>query len=143
VINYRFDRITSGSIANTAGDRWLLKVPDRLVPLKREFLAISAANDFHKRWFYGDALVNFLGFIPLGFFLGFTLRAARSWTRLKIIAVTAGSGFWLSLLIELNQGFLITRSSSLTDLVLNSLGTLAGTCLLLNLPARHLPGKTA
>lgn len=73
-----------------------------------------------------DALVNFLGFIPLGF-LFYLLPFGGS--GLRKAAAAAAAGFALSLFIELAQVFIPGRYSQLTDLALNALGAAFGAVL--------------
>jgi glycopeptide antibiotics resistance protein len=77
-----------------------------------------------------DALVNLAGFIPLGFFLAMFFRIPGSTAGLRAFALVLAIGALLSLFIEANQTFLVTRNSSMTDLILNSLGAMAGALLL-------------
>ena len=72
-----------------------------------------------------DIIINSFGFIPFGFlfFSAFRLKRksdARLW-QLVFIGVLVGTG--LSLAVEGLQTFLPTRYSSLSDVILNILGT--------------------
>ncbi|MGB8473693.1 MAG: VanZ family protein, partial [Candidatus Acidiferrum sp.] len=71
-----------------------------------------------------DLAINVAGFIPLGFFFCLYAKSNPAETRpeLKIILVGAG----ISLLIEVLQSFLPTRSSGMTDLITNTSGTALG-----------------
>lgn len=73
----------------------------------------------------GDRISNVLLYIPLGFclFLWFDSGARRLLVALLVVALGAS----LSLVIEVAQVFISPRVPSLTDLSLNTLGTLAGT----------------
>ncbi|MBN2506879.1 MAG: VanZ family protein [Verrucomicrobia bacterium] len=73
-----------------------------------------------------DVSLNLLGFVPLGFCAAVWLARSRlrPGAMAGVLAVLAGAA--LSLTIELAQVHLPMRDSSLSDLVLNILGTLAG-----------------
>jgi VanZ family protein len=151
IIRYRFKKQSGGAIRNSAGNVWDLQIPETLNPLRREFLSLPSADNLHQGWFYTDALVNLSGFIPLGFFLAFFLAPRRPSGRLWTMGLAVSAGFLLSLFIEANQVFLVMRNSSLTDLILNTLGTGMGTLVFLALsgtsttgPSRNeYPGKSA
>lgn len=71
-----------------------------------------------------NALVNVLGFVPLGFVsIIFYLHVWR--TRRALFAATA-TGLAVSLVIEFVQSFLPTRFSGVTDLFTNALGAWIG-----------------
>lgn len=73
-----------------------------------------------------DRVLNFFGFIPLGFLL---MHVFYDRQRLVFIAVvTCCSGFTISLFIETVQALVPSRVSSFHDLGLNSAGTIFG-CL--------------
>ena len=77
----------------------------------------------------GDVSLNILGFIPLGFFYFFyrsRIRPGRTWRNLGLAALLSGT---ISLVIELIQVYLPTRSSTLTDVICNTAGGLAGAFL--------------
>jgi hypothetical protein len=77
--------------------------------------------------FWSDVLVNIVGFMPIGFFLLAYLSLLES---VKLPAATAILlGLLLSLTIESLQWFLPTRDSDMTDLMSNTLGTIAGVSL--------------
>lgn len=77
----------------------------------------------------GDVSMNIFGFVPLGFFYFFNrrrIRPGRTWLNLGLAALLSGT---ISLVIELVQVYLPTRSSTLTDVVCNTAGGLAGALL--------------
>ena len=140
IISYQFDRPSGETFDNLAGSNWDLVIPDTLTPIRREFLSLPLPDTFTKRWFYTDALLNLVGFIPLGFFLAVLLRARKFPGIFRTIALSFATGFLLSLFIEANQAFLVTRTSSITDLGLNSMGTMIGTMAFLAL-SRATPSR--
>jgi len=73
----------------------------------------------------GDRISNVLLYIPLGFCLFLWFEAGRR--RLVVAFLVVLVGALLSLLIEVAQIFISPRVPSLTDLTLNTFGTLAGT----------------
>ena len=83
-----------------------------------------------------NALVNVIGFVPLGFLTA--LFAAAFWKprRATVIAILLGAA--TSLTIEYFQSFLPTRYSGTTDLVTNTIGSWMGAVLYFA-TARFLP----
>jgi VanZ family protein len=73
----------------------------------------------------GDRVSNVLLYIPLGFCLFLWFEPGRR--RLLVALLVVALGAALSLVIEVAQIFISPRVPSLTDLSLNTLGTLAGT----------------
>jgi glycopeptide antibiotics resistance protein len=76
----------------------------------------------------GDALLNLVVFVPLGWLLGRGLRsltASRATRRLSVTAFCAV----LSLTVETVQYFLPTRYSSAIDVLTNTLGSFLGVTL--------------
>jgi VanZ family protein len=85
------------------------------------------------RFFWCDAAINTVGFIPLGYLLMLSSRnpeknqTAHLLTR---VIMFAGVGALISLFLESSQYFFILgRQSSLYDWIFNSLGNLAGIAL--------------
>jgi VanZ family protein len=127
---YLFDE-HSGTLAHdSVGDHHLL-IPPRFKVLKKTIL-VPPWEDFRfTRSYLMDVLTNILGFIPFGFFLSayLWLRKPRSIFRLLLISIIIAG--CLSLSIELIQVYLPTRSSQLTDVITNLLGTAIGVGLFL------------
>jgi glycopeptide antibiotics resistance protein len=82
-----------------------------------------------KRSEYLDIFLNILGFIPLGFFLALGIAEIRRQSRRQVFLLTLFTGFSTSLVIEGLQVYLPSRSSSMMDLLLNTLGTVVGIVL--------------
>jgi hypothetical protein len=101
-----------------------LTIPEHffvLHPLWFEF----PGHDYRASWSYWkDVAVNVAGFIPLGFVFAVYFSAIRRvpWP----VATTVAAGFFISFAIEALQVFLPTRSSSITDVITNTLGTTIG-----------------
>lgn len=69
---------------------------------------------------FGEMLANLLLYVPFGFFAALTLRA-----RPRLVVVTL-LGLMLSAAIELTQFYDTSRITSLTDVCLNTFGTVLG-----------------
>ncbi|HWK73641.1 MAG TPA: VanZ family protein [Povalibacter sp.] len=72
----------------------------------------------------GDRIANVLLYLPLGFCLFLSL--AERWHRGIAVVVATVFGSLLSLTIEVSQVYISSRVPSLTDLTLNTSGTLLG-----------------
>jgi len=126
IIQYRFQKNSERIIQNEAGKDWNLIIPNTLTPLRREFLSLPSRLFIKKKSFYKDAIINLFGFMPLGFFLAMLFAPSASRKHIRTLAIAVLLGGLLSLFIEINQVFLVSRSSSATDLFLNILGTAVG-----------------
>ncbi len=76
------------------------------------------------RSYAGDIALNIAGFVPFGFLLSAFLWAATRNRRPVLTSILIGA--LLSLTIELLQAFLPQRSSGMTDILTNTLGTAVG-----------------
>lgn len=123
MLGYSFDRPDT-LVRDCGGSRTLMVkrrfplVPAVLVPPWRDFTGDAS--------YYSDIVVNVLGFVPFGFFLAGFLARRRAGAKLRTIAIAVAAGFAISLCIELLQVLLPGRSSQMSDLITNTLGTLAG-----------------
>jgi glycopeptide antibiotics resistance protein len=73
-----------------------------------------------------DIFFNFVGFMPLGFILAANLMKAGSDYRINIILMPVLLCFAVSLMIEISQAWIPSRSSDSLDLMLNTIGGFAG-----------------
>ena len=119
---------SSGRLAaNLAGGPDLV-IPATFRPLKRKILEVPGKGYRLDRSQVKDIMLNVVGFVPFGFLLCLFLAGDGGATiRTRLTVVLLGGG--LSLFIELSQAFLPTRSSSVLDLVFNTLGTVIGAML--------------
>ena len=74
-----------------------------------------------------DLAINFIAYLPFGLLL-YAYRAPFS-SRGRAIVVSIVSGVFLSLVMEISQGFLYDRIASNLDLLLNSAGCASGVLL--------------
>jgi VanZ like family len=101
-----------------------LVIPPRYFVLHPQFLS-TPWREYHRTWgYWQDVLINISGFIPFGFCICAYFSLVR-WTRRPATA-TVVLGLLTSLTIELLQVLLPTRSSGMTDLMTNTLGTALG-----------------
>jgi len=75
----------------------------------------------------GDLVANLLLYMPLGLCL--VLAWPARWRRVAALAWTVFAGTALSVAVELLQVYASSRVSSLTDVVINAIGTLAGSLI--------------
>jgi VanZ like family/Concanavalin A-like lectin/glucanases superfamily len=106
--------------------------PDLCVPenyrIPHKALLLAPWKDFRRNWStLQDVATNVAGFIFLGFFLQayLVLQSGTKWPAL----VTLFSGAAISLAVEILQVYLPTRASSMTDVLMNTLGTALGILL--------------
>jgi hypothetical protein len=124
---FRFDE-TQGAIAHDCvANGFDLQIP-RLFHIIKKRVLTGPWDDFQwDRSYLLDILVNLAGFIPLGFLMAlFLSEIAGIQSRKKNLVLTVLVCFIISLCIELAQVYIPTRSSQLSDLVLNTLGGLLG-----------------
>ena len=126
---YAFDGAKGRVIPDLSGHGNDMFIPPAPVILKRTFLS-TPWHDVYSRSFWLDALANLLGFIPLGAVVYSLLRRLQGLRYGHAAVAAALSGFLLSLTIELIQVWLPARASSLLDLTLNTVGTVAGIAIM-------------
>ena len=104
-----------------------LRVPDRFVVVDHLLLE-SPWSEFYADPFYlKNCLINFAGFVPLGF--SFCAFFRMVWQRRRPVLVAILGGASVSLVIEFIQSYLPTRFSGVTDIITNTLGTGLGAAL--------------
>lgn len=113
-------------VQDQSGNDQPLLLPSRPMALKQTFLAPPWPNFTLSKTLLADIIINFLGFIPLGAALYARLRLSEAFSRWYPARATMIISFWISLSIEMAQGWLPNRSSTLLDLVLNTLGAILG-----------------
>jgi len=125
---YLFNEHSGTKVTNHSAPQDLI-IPAILTILKKDVLTPPWESFRLNRSHVKDVLINFFGFIPFGFFFRAYLLKSVKIKREKIAILTVLTGGGISLIIELLQVNLPTRSSSLTDLILNTAGTAAGIIL--------------
>jgi VanZ family protein len=105
-----------------------LIIPQHFVPYVRAVLELPVKewNKFPHNLL--DIIINLIGFVPLGFFLSmFMIHQNVTFRRSLLVSIACG--FAISFAIEISQAFLSSRSSSMVDLLNNTLGSATGACL--------------
>jgi VanZ like family/Concanavalin A-like lectin/glucanases superfamily len=125
---YLFGPLEDGRVRNAhaPSQAGALRVPSVFVPPRSRIFIVPSWRDVKRPWFLTDLMLNVVGFIPLGF-LGGHLRYRHGEKGLSLAAFwIVALGIGLSAGIETIQIWLPGRSSSLVDLIGNSLGTSMG-----------------
>jgi VanZ family protein len=136
---FTFDERQGNVVHNRVDSTNNLIIPDHYFALDPLFLA-SVRRDYQPTWdYWHDIGVNIAGFIPCGFLFTVLLSEVCivSYPALKAISI----GLLISLTIEVLQAFLPTRSSGITDLITNTLGTGVGVAVYYWRPAQSLLGE--
>jgi VanZ family protein len=124
---YPFDERRGNEAQSKARAPNPLSIPETL-KFEKQLLEPPSIEDIEGISGAADVAVNIAGFIPLGFLLCLWL-GAYPWPRRRVFLVALAIGFSVSLTIETLQVFLPARCSSQTDLICNTLGTMAGLAL--------------
>jgi hypothetical protein len=126
LVLYTFREQIGHRVPDMSGHNQSLQLPLKPIVLEKIFLS-PPWHDFKlTRSFFVDAALNLFGFIPLGaVFLGW-LGVSLSWPDKQMARAIVVFCFLLSLTMEILQAWMPTRSSSLLDLALNTLGAWLG-----------------
>jgi hypothetical protein len=133
---YLFDEGHGSIIHNRSSTGIDLYIPKRYMVMNQRLLKPFWEEFSWDQAYWSAVLVNFTGFVPLGFFFCAYFESVRQMKRAALATVILGLG--VSLVIETLQGFLPTRDSGTTDIITNTLGTCLGTVLYVRTPARVL-----
>jgi len=122
---YLFNERSGEKIHDFTNKHHLL-LPSRFQVLQKRIL-LPPWKDFRfDRTYLMDIITNILGFIPFGFFFSAYLWMGKKSTFYRFFLISILFGGFLSLMIELLQVYLPTRSSQLMDVITNILGTAIG-----------------
>ncbi len=129
IAHYRLDNMKGNLIPNTSSPGYNIVIPPFFSPLRRTVLEPPRWGVRLSFSSLHDIVLNILGFMPFGFIAMLYVSSAgvippRLQSSLVVLA-----GFLLSLSVELIQVFIPTRSSTLTDLSTNTLGSALGVIL--------------
>lgn len=119
---YLFNEGQGREIGDHAGGQHDITIPDRMAILTKEILAAEFGDARYNRLLFQDMAINIAGFIPMGVLLAALLwHANRRDLRKQLLLVILTCGA-ISLMIELAQAWIPSRSSQLLDFILNMLG---------------------
>lgn len=124
IAQYRFDDSNELMLTDRSGNGHSLVKPAFYHVPRREFLEPVAFRNGFSYWNAEDALLNFSGFACLGFLFASVVRARLP--RMRLLVLAGMVGFSIGLTFEFLQVMMVSRHSSLQDLILNTLGTVAG-----------------
>ena len=123
---YFFGERAGGTIPDHSGAPNPLLVPEHYRTFSKTIL-VPPWRDPHPYFSdAGDVLTNVLGFVPFGFFYFIYRRQSQPGRTSLNLGMTAVVSGVISVAIELIQIYLPTRTSSLTDVICNIVGALAG-----------------
>lgn len=137
---YLFDEHSGVVVHNGIDPETDLSIPKHYFILHPGFMR-TPWREYHPRWSYWqDIGVNIAGFVPFGLCVFAYLSLMR--TIRYPGATTVAIGLFTSLTIEILQAFLPTRSSGLTDVITNTLGTAIGVVIFQSLILETLLKKS-
>ncbi|MEA3361556.1 MAG: VanZ family protein [Thermodesulfobacteriota bacterium] len=123
---YLFDEKNGEMAIDHANGNHELKIPTRMHLLKRRILTLPWIDLRLNKSFIQDFVINLAGFIPLAFILSVTFIELGGTLKKRVILITVALCFAISLIIEVAQGWIPSRSSQILDLMLNTGGALIG-----------------
>ena len=126
---YPFNERTGTKVHNEINAIDTLTIPEIFKPVQRKILSPFLQGYQLNLSSVQDITTNILGFIPFGFFFSALLLKITRLRRLPAYLLIAILGTGLSFAIELIQAYLPTRDSSLTDVFMNSAGTILGVAI--------------
>jgi len=127
IATYLFDEGEGDIVHNRESVSTPLLIPRRFFIFHQRFLERPSEEYRPDSAYWEDVALNIGGFIPLGFF--YYAYFALLFGTNRAVVTTIAMGFMVSLTIEMLQALLPTRNSGMTDLMSNTLGTVAGVSL--------------
>ena len=126
VVLYLFDEKGDKRAFDHAGGNYDLNIPSRMKILDKKILSLTREQLNFDSGFILDIIINFAGFIPLGFVLIATFVNVGGSLKKYGILITVVLCFTISLAIETLQAWIPSRSSDFLDLLFNTFGALLG-----------------
>jgi VanZ family protein len=106
-----------------------IHLPTKMKILSKEVLSSRGNHLKMNKGFFGDVIINFVGFLPLGFIVAAALyHIANTFLRQHFVMAIVFC-FLTSLSIEIAQAWLPSRSSQMLDLMLNTVGGFGGAAI--------------
>ena len=126
MILYTFAERTGALVRNQVDNTNHLTIRPLFKALKREMVVRFWRETAWERWFIADILVNIFGFIPFACCVLMFLTGNRHISPRQAAFLTVLAGAILSLIIEISQIGLPTRSPSSLDFLCNTAGAALG-----------------
>lgn len=123
---YLFDEKECQQVFDHSGHNQNLKIPARVPILEKRFLTAPWSGFRFNRKSVEDVILNIVGFIPLGFVLVALFVGSAGKISKQSVIITVAICFAISLMIEILQAWIPTRSSSMLDVMMNTLGSMTG-----------------
>jgi hypothetical protein len=139
---YLFDEGGGPRAEDLSGNHHHIIIPEIFQPVYREFLIPPWKDLSYDRPDYSDIAVNILGFIPFGFCFFLHRRFVRPNQPAANFVSVVLVGALVSLTIEIIQAWLPNRTSSMTDLLTNVVGTWLGAVLALVMQPKTKPPES-
>jgi hypothetical protein len=127
---YFFDEKKGIEALDHAGGKHPIEIPARMRIFKKKILSSEWPGFKPNRSLNEDNMLNLIGFIPFGFILAATLIKFGGTFEKHYFLITVLFCFTVSLIIEVLQAWMPSRSSSMPDLIFNTLGALIGAMIL-------------
>jgi hypothetical protein len=122
MILYSFSERTGASVHNQMGDKNHLTIPPRFKALRKAIVVRFWQDMDWDKAAVKDILVNILGFVPFALCMFLFLAGNRRMSPGQAAFLTILAGATLSLIIEISQMGLPTRTPSSLDLLCNTAG---------------------
>ncbi|MBN2037586.1 MAG: VanZ family protein [Chitinispirillaceae bacterium] len=124
--SYSFDERNGDIARDRSGKMCNITIPALFSIPQKRILSMPWEDFKFTAHYASDVVVNLFGFVPFGFFFSALLWSLGGSARRHKLLATVLAGIAISLLFELAQAYIPTRSSQMSDVVLNVLGTIAG-----------------
>ena len=122
---YLFNEKNGKKVIDHIDGKSPLIIPSKMHLLEKTILSPPVPDAELTKCFIQDAVINFLGFIPLGFFVA-AVFSQFGHLQKQAIVLSVLLCFGLSLGIEILQAWMPSRSSQSLDVILNTLGAMTG-----------------
>lgn len=127
---YFFEEKGGVRAIDQSGESHHLKIPLRMHMFKKKILSSARSGFKLNNTINEDNIINLLGFIPLGFILAATFIKLGGTFKKHYFVITISFCFIVSLIVEIVQAWIPSRSSDMQDLILNTFGALIGATIL-------------
>lgn len=124
---YLFDQHAGKTIRSSVSPGVDFFIPRRFQVVEHLRFESPITEWYSKSHYFNDAVINIVGFVPLGFIFSLYFDRTLKIRRAELFAVLVGVA--TSFAIEYFQSFIPTRFSGWTDIFTNTIGSVAGALL--------------